>query len=154
VTYRGVTVLRITQWFFPLGRSSLNPPSQRDCASASTHTPARLRDQIQCTTKRHGCDAFAPVVPVDEEASEAVIRRLVETCVVLLQVVNARKLLRRAVLTPGDGDVTVEDQGSVSLSFANQALLVSAVTLRALALLGARRMEPGATNLIPGHCVR
>jgi hypothetical protein len=93
--------------------------------------------------------SLGPLVAVDKEASEAVIRRLVEACVVLLPVVNVRKLLRRAVLTPGDSDVSIEDQGSVSLPVANQTLLVGAVTLGALALLGARRMEPGAPATVP-----
>jgi hypothetical protein len=39
------------------------------------HPSARLRDLVQGATKCHGCDAFAPVIPVNEEASEAVIGR-------------------------------------------------------------------------------
>lgn len=51
------------------------------------HATARFRDQVEGTTKRHGCDAFASVVPVDEEAGEAVIGRLLRAArVVLLQV--------------------------------------------------------------------
>jgi hypothetical protein len=65
-----------------------SPLSQRVLWIALNDTTARLRDQFQGSTKCNGCDAFAPVVPVDEEASEAVIGLLVETCVVLLQVVN------------------------------------------------------------------
>jgi hypothetical protein len=83
------------------------------------HTTTGLRNQVQGTTKRHSCDALAPEVPVDEEASEAVVGLLVEACVVLLPVVNVRKLLRRAVFAPGDGDVTVEDLGRMGLAFAN-----------------------------------
>src|SRR5262245_14302147 len=113
------------------------------------HPAAGLCDQVQGSPKRHGGDALAPVVPVDEEAGEAVIGRLIEARGVLLQVVDVGKLSRRTVLAPADRDRTVEDHGRVSVACANQTLLDGAVPLRAFPLLGARGMEPRAPATAP-----
>ena len=37
------------------------------------HTTARLRDQVDGTTKRHTRDPFPSIVPVDEDAREAIV---------------------------------------------------------------------------------
>src|SRR6478672_2003758 len=34
---------------------------------------ARLRDQVEGTTKCDTCDAFPPIVPVDEDARDAIV---------------------------------------------------------------------------------
>jgi hypothetical protein len=63
------------------------------------HAAARLRDQVEGTTKRHRCDAFPSILPVDEETRDAIVRRLLRAGrVVFLPVVNTRELVRRTVL--------------------------------------------------------
>src|SRR6266545_1641797 len=65
------------------------------------HATARLRDQIEATTKRHSCDSFPSIVPVDEETRDAIVGRLPHAGrVVFLPVCYPRKLVRRTVLAP------------------------------------------------------
>ncbi len=61
---------------------------------------ARLRDQVQGAAQGDRGHALAPVSPVDEEAGQPVVGKLVELGVVLLAVVDVRQLLRSAVLAP------------------------------------------------------
>src|SRR6266540_7466107 len=79
------------------------------------HAAARLRDQVEGTAKRDTCDAFPSIVPVDEDAGDAIVGQLLRAGrLVILPVVDVRELLRRAVLGPGHRGVAVEDEGSVS----------------------------------------
>src|SRR6266498_3724296 len=76
------------------------------------HATARLRDQVEGTTKRDTCDALPSIVPVDEDAGDAIVgRRLRTGRLVILLVVDVRELVRRAVLRPGHRGVAVEDEG-------------------------------------------
>src|SRR5438132_6011049 len=62
------------------------------------HATARLRDQIEGTTKRHSGDAFPSIVPVDEETRDAIVGRLPRAGRLLfLPVCYPRKRLRRTV---------------------------------------------------------
>src|SRR6266571_5489520 len=114
--------------------------------------PARLRDQVEGTTKRHTCDAFPSIVPVDEDARDAIVGRLI--CagrLVFLPVMDVRELVWRAVLAPGHRGVAVEDQGRMSVAFANETLLPGAAFLA----LGPAdpRMEPGAPAAAEPHAL-
>src|SRR5260370_38512812 len=105
--------------------------------------PAGLRDQVDGTTKRPSCDAFPSIVPVDEDARDAIVGRLIGAGrLVFLPVMDVRELVGRAVLAPGHRGVAVEDQGRVSVALANETLLPGA----ALLALGPAdpRMDPGA----------
>src|SRR5215204_5385612 len=74
------------------------------------HATARLRDQVEGTTKRHTCDAFPSIVPVDEDARDAIVgRRIRAGRLVILPVVDVRELLGRAVLGPRHRGLAVED---------------------------------------------
>src|SRR5438132_1222108 len=116
------------------------------------HATARLRDQIEGTTKRHSGDAFPSIVPVDEETRDAIVGRLPRAGrLVFLPVCYARKLLRRTVLAPGHRGVAVEDQGRVSFALANETLLPGAANL-ALGPVDPR-MEPGAPAAAEPHAV-
>src|SRR4029450_8558953 len=90
--------------------------------------PARLRDQVDGATKRHTCDAFPSIVPVDEDARDAIVGRLVRAGrLVFLPVMDVRELVGRAVLAPGHRGVAVEDQGRVSVPRAHETLVPEAV---------------------------
>lgn len=117
--------------FAPAAGEQLGNRAQ-GAATALVHTARRASHGLdfQCPTKSNRCDTLAPVVPVDEEAPEAVIGPLVETCVVLLRVVNVRKRIGGAVFAPRHRNITVEDQGRVRLAFSNETLFVGAVALR------------------------
>src|SRR5215468_142987 len=107
------------------------------------HAAARLRNQVDGTAQRHPCDAFPPIVPVDEDAGDAIVGRLVGAGrLVLLPVVDVRQLLRGAVLAPGHRGVAVEDQGRVRVALANEPLLPGAALLALGPALS--RMEPRA----------
>lgn len=63
---------------------------------------ARLRDECQGALDRELRDTAPPVAAVDEDAGDPVVRVGVLLGVVLLAVVDAGQLGRRAVLRPGD----------------------------------------------------
>src|SRR6266699_3850578 len=112
--------------------------------------PARLRDQVEGTTKRNSCDAFPSIVPVDEDARDAIVGRVVGAGrLVFLPVMDVREFVGRAVLAPGHRGVAVEDQGRVSVALANETLLPRA----AFFALGPAdpRMEPGAPAAAEPH---
>src|SRR6476469_10531540 len=44
---------------------------------ALDHAAARLRDQVDGTAKRHPCDSFSPIVPVDEDARDPIVGQFV-----------------------------------------------------------------------------
>src|SRR6185295_15133009 len=91
------------------------------------YAPARLRDQVEGTTEGDSCDAFPSVVPVDEDARDAIVGQLLRTGrLVILPVVDVRKLVGRAVLGPGHRGLAVEDEGRVSVALANETLLPGA----------------------------
>src|SRR6266545_3865978 len=116
------------------------------------HATARLRDQVEGTTKRDTCDAFPSIVPVDEDARDAIVGRLIRAGrLVFLPVMDVRKLVRRAVLAPGHRGVAVENQGRVSVALANETLLPGA----AFFALGPAdpRMEPGAPAAAEPHAL-
>src|SRR4029453_3575963 len=112
--------------------------------------PARLRDQVEGATKRDTCDAFPSIVPIDEDARDAIVEGLIGAGrLVFLPVVDVRGLVRRAVLAPGHRGVAVENQGRMSVALANETLLPGA----ALFALGPAdpRMEPGAPEASKPH---
>src|SRR5580765_6325298 len=114
--------------------------------------PAVLRDQVEGAPKRDTCDAFPSVVPVDEDARDAIVGRLIRVgCLVFLPVMDVRELVRRAVLAPGHRGVAVEDQGRMSVALANETLLPGT----ALFALGPAdpRMEPGAPAAAEAHAL-
>src|SRR6266576_4623593 len=116
------------------------------------HAPARLRDQVEGTTKRDTCDAFPSIVPVDEDARDAIVGRLIGAGrLVFLPVMDVRELVRRAVLAPGHRGVAVEDQGRMSVALANETLLPGATFLA----LGPAdpRMKPGAPAAAEPHAL-
>src|SRR6266511_2946956 len=87
------------------------------------HAAARLRDQVEGTAKRDTCDAFPSIVPVHEDAGDAIVGQLLRAGrLVILPVVDVRERLRRAALSPGHRGVAVEDEGSVSVALANETL--------------------------------
>src|SRR6266850_7087494 len=89
--------------------------------------PAGLRDQVEGTTKRDTCDAFLSIVPVDEDARDPIVGRLIRVGrLVVLPVMDVRELVRRAVLAPGHRGVAVEDQGRMSVALVNETLLPGA----------------------------
>src|SRR5206468_3964522 len=105
------------------------------------HAAARLRDQVDGAAKRHTCDAFPSIVPVDEDARDAIVGWLIGAGrLVLLPVMDVRELFRRAVLAPGHRSVAVEDQSRMSVALANETLFPRA----AFFALGPAlpRMEP------------
>src|SRR6266480_4940368 len=119
---------------------------------ALDHATARLRDQVEGTTKRHTCDAFPSIVPVDEDARDPIVGRLIGAGrLVFLPVMNVRELVRRAVLAPGHRGVAVEDQCRMSVALANETLLPGAAFLA----LGPAdpRMEPGAPAAAEPHAL-
>src|SRR5215831_1261743 len=88
---------------------------------------APLRDQLEGAAKRHTCDASPSIVPVDENARDAIVGRLIGAGrLVFLPVMDVRKLIRRAVLAPRHRSVAVEDQRRVSAALANETLLPGA----------------------------
>ena len=92
------------------------------------------------------------VATTNEDAREAIVGQLFRTVgLVVLPVVDVRELLRRAVLGPGHRGVAVEDQGRMSVAFANKTLLPWA----AFFALGPAdpRMEPGAPATAEPHAV-
>src|SRR6266704_1341403 len=104
--------------------------------------PARLRDQVEGATKRDTCDAFPSIVPVDEDARDAIVGRLIGAGrLVFLPVMDVRELVRRAVLAPGHRGVAL----------ANETLLPGAAFLA----LGPAdpRMEPGAPAAAEPHAL-
>src|SRR6266496_2370504 len=112
--------------------------------------PALLRDQVEGTTKRDTCDAFPSIVPVDEDARDAIVGRVIRAGrLVFLPVMDIRELVRRAVLAPGHRGVAVEDQGRMSIALANETLFPRA----AFFALGPAdpRMEPGAPAAAEPH---
>src|SRR5512133_271126 len=114
------------------------------------HATARLRDQVEGTTKRHTCDAVPSIVPVDEDARDAIVGRLIRAGrLVFLPVMDVRKLVRRAVLAPGHRGVAVEDQGRMSVALTNETLFPRA----AFFALGPAlpRMEPRAPAATESH---
>ena len=116
------------------------------------HAPAGLRDQVEGAPKRDTCDAFPSIVPVDEDAGDAIVGRLIRVGrLVFLAVMDVRELVRRAVLAPGHGVVAVEDEGRMSVALANETLLPGA----ALFALGPTdpRMEPGAPAAAEAHAL-
>ena len=134
----GETAVRITQFFFPpwslVAEADLLEEAARGAVEelgpdllalqvvriALDHAAARLRDQVEGSTNRHGCDACPPIVPVDEDARDAIRGLPRETGFPFLPVIDPRKLLRRAVLTPRHRGVAVEDQGGVRFPLANE----------------------------------
>src|SRR5512133_1606960 len=113
---------------------------------------ARCRDQVDGATKRDTCDAFPSIVPVDEDARDAIVGRLIRAGrLVLLPVMDVRELVRRAVLAPGHCGVAVEDQGRMSVALANETLFPRA----ALFALGPAdtRMEPRAPAAPEPHAL-
>src|SRR5919201_3248398 len=107
------------------------------------HATARLRDQVKGTTERDTCDAFPSKVPVDEDARDAIVGRLIRAGrLVFLPVMDVRELVRSAVLAPRHRGVAVEDQGRMSVALANETLLPRA----ALFAFGSAfsRMKPRA----------
>src|SRR5262245_13397921 len=107
------------------------------------HAAARLGDQIEGSANRDPCNAFLPVVPVDEDARDAIGGRLPrETGLPFLAVIEPRKLLRSAVLSPGHRCVAVEDESGARFPLASETLLPGA----ALLALGPAltRVEPRA----------
>src|SRR6478672_2235756 len=116
------------------------------------HPTARLRDQLEGSAKRHARDACPSIVPVDEDARDAIVGRLIGAGrLVFLAVVDVRKLVRSAVLSPGHRGVAVEDEGRMSVAFANETLLPGA----AYFTLGPAdpRMEPGAPAAAEAHAL-
>src|SRR5919201_1623909 len=116
------------------------------------HATARLRDQVKGTTERDTCHAFPSKVPVDEDARDAIVGRLLRAGrLVLLPVVDVRELVRRAVLAPGHGVVAVEDQGRMIVALAIEAPLPRAT----LFVLGPAdpRVEPGAPAAAEPHAL-
>src|SRR6478736_8965607 len=114
--------------------------------------PAVLRDQVEGAPKRDTCDAFPSVVPVDEDARDAIVGRLIRVgCLVFLPVMNVRELVRRSVLAPGHRGVAVEDQGRMSVALANETLLPGP----AFFALGPAdpRMEPRAPAAAEAHAL-
>src|SRR6185436_17659965 len=114
--------------------------------------PAGLRDQVDGALKGDTCDALPPIVPVDEDARDAIVGRLIHTGrLVFLPVMDVRELVRRAVLAPGHRGVAVEDQGGMSVALANETLLPGA----AFFALGPAdpRMEPGAPAAAEPHAL-
>src|SRR5919198_4712763 len=114
------------------------------------HATARLCDQVEGTTKRHTCDASSSIVPVDEDARDAIVGRLIRRGrLVFLAVMDVRELVRRAVLAPGHCGVAVEDQGRMSVALANETLLPRA----AFFALGPAdpRMKPAAPAAAEPH---
>src|SRR6266850_3509826 len=113
---------------------------------------ARLRDQVDGTTKRHACDAFPSIVPVDEDARDPIVGRLIGAGrLVFLPVMDVRELVRRAVLAPGHRGVAVEDQRRMSVALVNETLLPRAAFF---ALRPADpRMEPGAPAAAEPHAL-
>jgi hypothetical protein len=70
---------------------------------------ARLRDHLDSTEKRHSCDTFPSIVPVDKDAGDPIVGQLVGAGgLVFLSVMDVRKLVGRAVLAPGHRVVAVE----------------------------------------------
>src|SRR6478736_3614050 len=66
----------------------------------------------------------APVVAVHEKAGDPVRRRrLGQSGLVFLAVVDVRQLDRRSVLAPRDGGVAVEHQGRMGVARPDQLLL-------------------------------
>ncbi len=107
------------------------------------HTTARLRDEVEGTTKRHTRDAFPSIIPVHEDARDAIVRKLFRSVrLVVLPVVDVRKLVRRAELAPRHRGVAVEGQGRVSLPLANETLLPRAAHFALRPTFS--RMEPRA----------
>src|SRR3954452_11680274 len=91
-----------------LGRDLL---SLRVLRVALDTAAALLRDQVEGAAKRHTGDAFPSIVPVDEDARDAIVGQLIRAGrLVFLQVMDIRELVRRAVLAPGHRGVAVEDQ--------------------------------------------
>src|SRR6266508_6734469 len=116
------------------------------------HATARLRDQVEGTTKRDSRDAFPSIVPVDEDARDPIVGRLIRAGrLIFLPVMDVRELVRRAVLAPGHRGLAVEDQGRVSVALANETLLPGA----AFFALGPAdpRMEPGAPAAAEPHAL-
>src|SRR5690606_29572863 len=73
----------------------------------------RLCDEVERPIQRLPRYTRATMVAVDEEARDAPRRRSRLASVVLLAVVDARQLVRAAVLAPRDSVVPVEDERSV-----------------------------------------
>ena len=114
------------------------------------HAAAVLRDQIEGAANRFLCDAFPPIVPVDEDARDAIVGQLVRALrLVVLPVMDVRELGRRAVLAPSDSCVAVEDQRGMSVALADETLLPGTAFLA----LGPAdpRMEPGAPAAAEPH---
>src|SRR5947207_6680507 len=116
------------------------------------HATTRLRDQVEGTTKRHTCDAFPSIVPVDEDARDPIVGQLISSGrLVFLPVMDVREFVRRAVLAPGDRRIAIEDQGRMSVTLANETLFPRA----ALFAFGSAdtRMEPRAPAAAEPHTV-
>src|SRR6185312_6388126 len=114
--------------------------------------PAGLRDQVEGATKRNTCDACPSIVPVDEDARDAIVGWLTGVGrLVFLAVMDVRELVRRAVLTPGHRGVAVEDQGRMRMALANKTLLPGT----AYFALGPAdsRVEPGAPAAAEPHAL-
>jgi hypothetical protein len=74
---------------------------------------------LEGPTDRDSCDAFPSIVPVDEDARDAISGWLPrEAGLPFLPVIDPRKLLRTPVLTPHQRGVAVEDQRGVRVPLA------------------------------------
>src|SRR5436190_11097826 len=116
------------------------------------HATALFRDQLEGTTKRHTSHAFPPIVPVDEDACDAIVGQLLRAGrLVILPVVDVRELLGRAVLGPRHRGVAVEHERRMGVALANETLLPGP----ALFALGPAdaRMEPCAPTAAEPHAV-
>jgi len=114
------------------------------------HAAPGLRDEVQRPAERGRGDALAAVVTVDEEAGEPVVGHQVLLLLVLRPVIDARQLLRSAVLAPPHRHVAVEDQGGVRHAVFDQPVLQVTVVFRALLLpLREVRVEVGAPAPVP-----
>jgi hypothetical protein len=93
---------------------------------------AEAGDLLERAPECDGCDPLTAILPVDEETGDPPVREGGEGFQIGAPVLDARQLGRRAELAPAYAGRTVENEGSVSLTFQDAALLLGTVLCRGL----------------------
>jgi hypothetical protein len=84
----------------------------------------------QRSSESDGCDPLAPIMPVNEEASDPPIRKVVETIEISSLILDAGKLFRVPELTPADRERAVVHEGGVSSAVLNSPFLLRSILRR------------------------
>lgn len=106
-------------------------------------SPPETTDFPQSAAEGDGCDALAPIVPIDEEAGDSPVGEVREIFRVGSLVFDPRELVGRPELAPAYAGGTVVYQGSVSSAFADSTLL-QGPRLAGPHALGVKRHAPTA----------